>query len=278
LAIACSVVHPSLDAQRENGHVRGDYSDTLLGNDSERFVRSLYVLIKKAIFDGKGTRGRYLNSLISAARRRFQSRTWASFNWDCVFEASYYYQSGPHYLFRHNPRVVVELDNWNNRNVADTFLKLHGGINWWYDNGQITYLPFARGGLLNPKWAEYERGEATGQPVILEPSYYKYADQMYDLLRGQWDHFVHALLEADAVVVIGYSLPEADSEARRALTLGFQSNPTARWLVIDRKKWVCERYERLFGPDRLQTLCVDLADVRDDAAAILDLVTADVEE
>jgi hypothetical protein len=36
LAIAGSVVHPSLGAQRENGNVTGDYSDTLLVHTAKR--------------------------------------------------------------------------------------------------------------------------------------------------------------------------------------------------------------------------------------------------
>jgi hypothetical protein len=69
---------------------------TLLGEEAERFKRSLYVLIKKAVYDGKSTRGEFLNLIIDFARRKFNHVTWASFNWDCIFEASFYYSSGPY--------------------------------------------------------------------------------------------------------------------------------------------------------------------------------------
>jgi hypothetical protein len=39
LAIARSVVQPSFGAQPENGHVRDDYSDTLLGTIDGRVYR-----------------------------------------------------------------------------------------------------------------------------------------------------------------------------------------------------------------------------------------------
>lgn len=235
--------------------------ESFLEPNSERFVRCLYIAIKRAIYDLKNTRGMYLNDVIRHARR-FEDRTWATFNWDCIFEASYYYSSSQYFNMRHNPRVVIDLQNWRNPTArGDVFLKLHGGVNWWYDGNAITYLPFGANPDLNNRWAEYERQEAQGTPVILEPSYYKYADPVYDLLRGQWDYFVKALLEADVVVVLGYSLPEADTEARRALTLGFQSNPTSRWLVVDQQQWVCDRYKRLFGERRLECVCDDLRTV-----------------
>src|SRR3972149_3061357 len=58
------------------------------------FRRSLYVLIKKAVYDGKSTTRRLLNPLLEFTRRNFSKITWASFNWDCTFESSFYYSSG----------------------------------------------------------------------------------------------------------------------------------------------------------------------------------------
>ena len=52
-----------------------------------RFRKGLYVLIKRAIFDGKNTRNEHLNPLLSVAREHFLNTTWVTFNWDCIFES-----------------------------------------------------------------------------------------------------------------------------------------------------------------------------------------------
>lgn len=86
--------------------------------------RNLYVLIQRAVFEGKSTRPQHLNSLIDLMSKKFDMVMWASFNWDCVFEASYWY------CRRGNPKLAIELDNWHATSRKNEFLKLHGGINW----------------------------------------------------------------------------------------------------------------------------------------------------
>ena len=229
--------------------------------ETERFRRSLYVLIKKAIYDGKNSRGKYLNPLISYARKTFEEIVWASFNWDCIFEASYYYSSGDYAITRSNPNVVIKLDNWRKCSSSNYFLKLHGGVNWWYDDKKLVYLPFGYQPDLDTRWNNFENNKTTGLPVILEPSYYKYDDPVYELLKPQWDFFVKKLIEADIVVILGYSLPEADIESRRALSIGFQCNDNSKFLVIDKDDWVCKRYTRLFGCKWLTCIKADLKDI-----------------
>ena len=80
---------------------------------------------------------------------------------------------------------------------------LHGGVNWWFDNGRLVYLQF--GGNqpdIATRWNAYANEQASGHPVILEPSYYKYDDPMYQLLKKQWGRFVKSLLEADTVLIL----------------------------------------------------------------------------
>jgi hypothetical protein len=235
----------------------------LVGEELEEFRRSLYVLIKKAVFDGKSSDGRFLNRLITLAEERFGSVTWASFNWDCIFEASFYYAG--HTPTRSNPEVIVKLENWRNPPSKHRFLKLHGGVNWWYDGANLIYLPFGRQPDLQQCWARYEAGEDIGKPVILEPSYYKYLDEVYPLLRPQWDYFVKSLIGADLVLVLGYSLPEADIMARTALMIGFQSGkPNARWVIVDKSPDVCGRYQRLLGTARVKALAMDIEEFNED--------------
>ena len=239
---------------------------------AEPFRRALYCLIKKAVYDGKNSRKGILDPLLKYMRRKqFESVTWASFNWDCMFEAAFYYSSGDSGTYRTNPDVVVKLKDWTGyTSKKHKFLKLHGAINWWYENDELVYLRFTPRGSLDAKWNAYQTGAAVGQPVILEPSFYKYSGEIYDLLKGQWQHFVDALAEADLVIVVGYSLPESDSQARAVITLGFQWNRDAQWIVIDESADTCDRYLRIVGDRRLTPLPIKLEDLNPGLEAALD--------
>jgi len=222
-----------------------------------RFSRFLKVLIYQALYEGKSSRAGHLNPLIDFARRSFEHTTWASFNWDCLFESSFWYSSGEPGVpgARRNPVVAVKLRDWLGTDSHHTLLKLHGGINWWMRDGHLTYLRFTSGGELSRAWAEYEeRDLGETYPAILEPSYYKYDDDVvYKILAPQWDLFLERLREADYVLFIGYSLPESDSRARSTITTAFQMNDGARWALIDPTAPVCDRYGRLLGRKRFKS-------------------------
>lgn len=218
------------------------------------FRKHLYALSKHAVFDGKSSTGMHLNPLLTFTKTKFEHTTWGSFNWDCLFEASFYYHSSNNPMCRGNPTVAVSLHNWRYKHNSSLFLKLHGGINWWFENDVLNYLPYGPGGELDAHWTSYERNKVEGHPVLLEPSFYKYDDPVYNLLKPQWDRFVKELLLANVIIIIGYSLPEADPESRRALTIAFQGNPSAKFIVFDNNEWVRKRYERLYGTIRLRCI------------------------
>lgn len=229
-----------------------------------RFRQSLYQLIFRAVFYGKSTRGRHLNPLIEILEASFDSVTWVSFNWDCVFESSYWY-------VRHqNPKVVVPLNNWYNAPGAkSTFLKLHGSVGWWEINKTLTYFPFSGTGSLSKRWEAYTAAD-DGRPVILEPSYYKYSDDCYKLLETQWPVCLERTTEADGVLVVGYSLPDGDARARSTLLTSFiRSKPTQIWSVLDTSQNTIDRYRRLFGTTRLGTLKSTLSGFNTDPGAYL---------
>jgi hypothetical protein len=213
----------------------------------------------------------YLNQWIDHFGDNCDEVTWASFNWDCIFESSFYYCSGDSGLNRKNPHVAVKLRNWFSSPTHHTLLKLHGGINWWYTGAHIEYLPFGAQPTLTTRWDEYAEGRAAGHPVILEPSCYKYDDPVYSLLEGQWDFFVRKLFEANTVVILGYSLPEADAKARMALMMGFQSNRDSRWMVVNPDANVCNRLSRLFGNKRLSIFPISLQDFNQQFAKNLEI-------
>lgn len=259
------------DSERQNYGL----PSVLSTEDIDRFRKALYVLIKKAIYDGKSSAKACLNPLLRFVRAHASKATWASFNWDCLFESSFYYSSADPGMLRTNPSLAVRLSGWKgNQSTKHVFLKLHGGINWWFENGRIRYLPFGSQPDLNECWAAYEAGHAEGEPVILEPSYYKYSGPMYERLRPQWKRFTSALASADYVIVVGYSLPEADSEARSAMMLGFQANPDALRVVIDPSPVVQARYAQLHGERHLVQLPGSLEEWNDDLEDIFGAMVA----
>ena len=150
------------------------------------------------------------------------------------------------------------------------FLKLHGGINWWVIRQRLTYLQFGYRGELEKKWEDYAAAqESEDMPVILEPSAYKYNDPIYRFLEPQWKKLFERLCEADVVIVVGYSLPEGDTQARSKILTAFQTNPECRWLIVDPSDFTRERYRRLLGTRSLRFHPAGLAGFNNDIQANL---------
>jgi len=219
----------------------------------KKFRAKIYKLIMHAIFVGKSSSVKYLNQLIKELNWKFDEITWASFNWDCIFESSYWY------IFKKNPKLIVK-ENWRNYISRHTLLKLHGGINWWNVGGKLKYHSFGARTANNVMevWKTYDEN-SDFSPVILEPSYYKYESDCYNLLEGQWDYFFRKLIDADCVVIVGYSLPEGDAKARSTILLGFQANKKCNWLIVDPNENIISRYETLLGRKNVTYLPKSLA-------------------
>jgi hypothetical protein len=222
--------------------------------DLENFRRHIYVSIQRAVFQNKSTSPGYLNTLINRCRKDFENVTWATFNWDCIFESSFYYSSAPPMGIRQNPTVAVKLDNWWQGDAKHLFLKLHGGINWWLVDGKLKYFSWG-GHEIQEMWDQYsEHPLPNAEPVILEPSFYKYLHSpAFEALRGQWNVFFHRLIDADYVIVIGYSLPDLDTYARENVLVAFQLNAKCRWLIVDPNRQTLDKYTRLLGSTRITT-------------------------
>lgn len=130
---------------------------------------------------------------------------------------------------RSNPTTVVDLLGWNHQTPSNYFLKLHGGINWWMIDGQLTYTPWSGNDTLSERWSIFEQGtDSLNFPVILDPSYHKYPDPVYDLLQPQWETLAAELSTAERIIVIGYSLPEGDTRERSVISSSLQANPSAK--------------------------------------------------
>lgn len=246
--------------------------DHLKPANAARFRRQLYCLIQRAVFEGKSSNAKTLNPLINICSTAFDHTTWASFNWDCIFEASFWYNSGP-WRNRDNPMLAIPVESWYGHDNRHTLLKLHGGINWWLVGGKIEYVSFTGSGHLQGKWQQYESEPSitstTPRPVILEPSFYKYEASEYDKLAPQWEFFFEQLINADYVIVVGYSLPELDIRARSTILTAFQVNEDCRWLVVDQSVQTCRLYSRLIGTARAEISQTSLSGFNNDISARL---------
>jgi hypothetical protein len=241
-------VEEMLTCIREWDQERQRFPD-LKDPEYSRFRRNLFVLIQRAVFVAKSSKAAHLNEVIRTFDSTFKHVTWASFNWDCLLEASFWYTKIS------SPRVTFDLRDWYGHSSRHLFLKLHGGVNWWNIDGHPTYLRFTGDGPLVTQWDSYEaRTCGNDEPIILEPSFYKYEGPMYKLLRPQWDELLFSLLVADCVLVLGYSLPDGDSQARSTLLTAFQNSEQSRWAVVDPSPAALDRYKRFFGERRVVTI------------------------
>lgn len=127
-----------------------------------------------------------------------------------------------------------------------TLLKLHGSMNWMLRttkrNPQVgTLFPRQNNAsrsvfLLNRRLIQDQlmmrttTAGGTGRsrwylwPLVVPPIYDKQRITAMDLLKSVWDMAAQSLDEADRVVLVGYSLPEADILARQMLRRAFLGN------------------------------------------------------
>lgn len=149
----------------------------------EDIRRRLYVLIYHAVYQNKSSDKGFLNGLIRVLDKSFGLVTWASFNWDCIFESSFWYSSGPPQPYqRTNPKPVIVLSGYKYPVRKHEYLKLHGSVNWWLVDGKPSYLRWGAEGELGQKWNDLSAGKTKDLPIILEPSAYKYEDVVHPLL------------------------------------------------------------------------------------------------
>jgi hypothetical protein len=80
-----------------------------------------------------------------------------------------------------------------------------------------------------------------------------------EILQPQWQHFFERLCDVDCVLILGYSLPENDPQARCKILTAFQVNEGCRWAVVDPTNETRQKYERLLGSKRLKTFDTSMA-------------------
>ncbi|NEE01146.1 SIR2 family protein [Phytoactinopolyspora halotolerans] len=131
--------------------------------------------------------------------------------------------------------------------------KLHGSINWAYPgmsapvSERITLTTAKRLGWgRETRNQNQRRGDEPRyddlMPMIVPPTLTKSVYYSNTSLRAQWRSTAEALSRAENLVVIGYSLPPSDVNARQFISTLFKGS---RVTVVDPCKKVKKRYVRL---------------------------------
>ncbi len=132
-----------------------------------------------------------------------------------------------------------------------SLLKLHGSMNWYYSGRRAFYgetifyanvTPFGDG--TSDEEQQGRVGARDKEVLIVPPAAEKTTYFDNEAVRGLWREANDALKTADRIIVIGYSLPQADLAMQ--LFLGtIRQNPNARIHVVDICQDVLDRYRSL---------------------------------
>ena len=131
-------------------------------------------------------------------------------------------------------------------------LKLHGSISWGFcPRCRMMVGPY-KGAASQKLGGAQEKCPDHGihlQTLIIPPSWGK--DYRVHSIQSVWERARIKLLEAERVVFIGYSLPEADQEVRYLLKTGLyrEDEPPPFIYVVDQegRSEAEKRYQRFFG-------------------------------
>jgi hypothetical protein len=133
------------------------------------------------------------------------------------------------------------------------FLKPHGSFNWMccpkcnsiYIKGQSKSGFFEQGYLY--KIENCPKDECALNCIIEPPSYFKNFKNIY--IQNIWKKAFEILSDADIIIFIGYSMPEADIWFKYLLKKCCYKN-SKKFIVINPNpmKDMIQRYERLLGP------------------------------
>jgi SIR2-like domain len=143
---------------------------------------------------------------------------------------------------------------------AVKLFKIHGSLNWAVcPTCGVVYIhtPY-RTDIADQTFSRtaqcVEPGHALLEPLLITPTYLKSYDPAQ--LGMIWKQAERALRDAEQVVFIGYSLPDADFHIKYLLQKALYRTPPPQIVVVDSKPPDARRptdeevrYKRLFGPD-----------------------------
>ncbi len=228
----------------------------------DTLIRQLHGCVYHAVYYNKsGKNGNQdYNRLIKTLDTEFDHITWATFNWDAMFEQAFFHTF---IQGRRLPRVVGSILDYEDAyglNEKHTLLKLHGSVTWFKETeANVRYKRYGKTQSKNevePVWKRYLSGDNTyGEPLIAEPTFFKHESlEKSTFLMDQWREFEARLLDAEKVIIIGYSLPDGDATSKQLFLSVVANACKAQFVVVDPQCEVCRRYERLLGPGRVTAL------------------------
>jgi len=186
-------------------------------------INTVLISVESNVF--RGPAPTWLNELLTVLHHR--KATVITLNYDTLVEAAVAGLGmpgpngvliGPRDVLRGMPplpNVGMQFQN----PIAPTFelLKLHGSLDWWAAPRDMSGASLVWSGTLNrfgePRaLTEDERHQQLSgrEPFIIPPSAIKSAYYQYPYTRELWRTAFNALLGAETLSLVGYSLPPAD--------------------------------------------------------------------
>jgi hypothetical protein len=235
------------------------------------FIYCLELLIESEKNKNKGNVSEYKELVSLFSPQKLPYGTFITLNYDTLLDESFIgvksrvedddylgadYCMGKHSssfsLFGDDENLMegLKLYNFFHSNSPVKLLKLHGSISWGFcPRCKMMVGPYKGTPSVERKGVEGKclHHKIPLQTLIVPPSWSKNYN-VHSIL-NVWEMARIRLLEAERVVFIGYSLPEADQEIRYLLkTCLFRENePTPFIYVVDKKDGNdAQKYERFF--------------------------------
>lgn len=167
-----------------------------------------------------------------------------TFNWDNLIERGIFFNSR-------------QIDFQNRVEKGITILKLHGSLNWVnLPEGTNLKHPdsvlWLTDRVISTKdYRYYDVWDVLDEPPFIIPPIYSKRLPAGDFFRGIWQEAFNAIIDADRVAFIGYSIPRDDLQARTLFVSAWaariqkrraDSQSPDRYLLIDPNPEICGRY------------------------------------
>ncbi len=132
-----------------------------------------------------------------------------------------------------------------------TVLKLHGSVGWYLNNNKEVFLHQHFLKLLEINCIKDVKEpkllpNVNSLPSLIEPSFIKQIDDI-PTYRHIWQRAREELARAEAVYIIGYSLPDADIMAKNLLVHSLDKKPDQTITVVNPDRATSNKFEALLG-------------------------------
>jgi hypothetical protein len=182
-------------------------------------------------------------------RRKSRKDTVITFNYDLILDDALRRTGGlPSY---HLPPALLAEPPVEQVNSVSV-LKLHGSTNWGVCVNCLQSI-IVMGEKVTASPAEFRRlkcrkcHETRYQPLLVPPSWDK--SEYRDIMQPIWENAVKEIKSATRIIVIGYSMPEADAFFKYLITLGLAGNHQLyKFMLVDISEQVATKFRNLLVP------------------------------